>query len=306
MIRQSWRRFFFAPTDAFAMAILRIGVAALFICQFILVLDDVNTWYGADKQSLVPVGLARSFLPPGLTVSLLTAIPLSSDVLSLAVSLALILGPLLLLGFHSRLSALGCFVIMQSFLHRNPFVISAADELLSQLLFYLSMSNAGSWFSFDSKRLNSGGDRKTAPWVQRLIQLQLSLIYLQTAFFKSRYPDWTTDGNAVFRALHSRELSHYPVPDFIFSSEPICRLLTWSTLGVEFALPVIVWIPALRNYAVLFGIVFHLCMEYCLNIPYFQALMILCLLTFIDEKAYAQLVTNIKAAFRMKGSVSHV
>lgn len=305
MIKQCWDRFFFAPTDAFAMAVLRIGVASLFICQFILVLDDLNTWYGTDNESLVPVGLAKTFLAPGLTISLLTSLPLSPTLLSWAVSLALILGLFLLIGFHSRLSAIGCFVIMQSFLHRNPFVISAADELLCQLLFYLSMSNAGSWFSLDSKRVSSDGDRKTSPWAQRLIQLQLSLIYLQTASFKMRYPDWTTDGSAVFRALHSRELSHYPIPDFIFSSEPICRLLTWSTLGIEFALPVLLWIPALRNYAVLFGIVFHLCMEYCLNIPYFQALMILCLLTFIDEKVYAQIRTSIKAVLRAKGTVSH-
>jgi hypothetical protein len=266
------------------MALIRIGVACIFLSMLVLLFDDSGTWYGANNQSIVAFETARLFLPSTPHISLLTFVEPSSTILISLLAAGFCAGLALLVGWHSRVSAIISFVVIQSLLRRNPFVVSAADELMSQMLFYLALSDAGILLSLDNKRLKKKGQcppMKTSPWAQRLLQIQICLIYLQTVLLKFVSKDWQS-GDAVYNVLRSSELAHFPVPLFISSNLDICRLLSWATLGIEFAIPLLIWWRPVRLWIVILGITLHLSMEYCLNIPFFQGLMIVGLISFID------------------------
>lgn len=266
------------------MALVRMGVAVIFLLMLVLLMDDAETWYGASSRSIVALETVRQFLPTTPNVSVLTIVEPSSFILYSVLAAGFAASVTLLVGWHSRISAIVCFVVIQSLLRRNPFVVSAADELMSQMLFYLAISDAGVVLSLDRRRLERNGmlpPRKTSPWAQRLLQIQLCLIYLQTFFLKLPSKDWQ-NGDAVYKVLRSAELAHFPVPVFISSNLELCRLLSYGTLGIELAIPLLIWWRPVRLIMVILGIVLHLSMEYCLNIPFFQGLMIVGLISFVD------------------------
>jgi len=55
--------------------------------------------------------------------------------------------------------------------------------------------------------------------------------------------------------------------------------MTWGVIAVEALLVIGVWIPSVRVKAVVIGILFHLAIEFSMNLFVFQWLMILVLAT---------------------------
>lgn len=287
------------------MAIVRIVVAIVFINVLSLLSNDLDTWFGDSKNSIVSVESARKFLPLFPSISLLTFSEPDHNVLLAVLLCGLFSGAFLLLGWHSRINAVFCFVIMQSLLRRNPFIVSGADELLSQMLFYLALSNAGLAFSLErflSDRRKKVLPAETAPWAQRLLQIQICLIYLQTFASKIVNPEWQS-GTALYNVLRSKELINFLLPDFIYSNEVLCQFLTWSTLGLELLIPLLIWFRPLTLWVIAAAVCMHLSMEYCLNIPFFQALMIAGLATFLKPEQIRQFASRFRLRKANAGSL---
>ncbi len=295
----SWNQFFFSKHSPAPVAVCRIMVAIVFLYALLLLSGDLSTWYG--DNSAVTLLVARKVLPIFPSISFLCLPGANEQVVFAVYYLAIVSGVSLALGWHSRISAIFSFVIFQSFLRRNPFILSGSDELLSQMIFYLILSDAGMLFSVDrllaSKKIDNIPIR-TAPWAQRLLQMQLCLIYLYTFIVKAQQADWQ-NGSALQKVFQTRELRNFPVPDFITHNQSICQFLTWSTLGIEIVLPILLWVRPIRNYVVVFGIAFHLCMEYCLNIPMFQPLMIACLICFLEPFSILRVFVRLRRLFRL-------
>jgi hypothetical protein len=60
------------------------------------------------------------------------------------------------------------------------------------------------------------------------------------------------------------------------------RIGTWSALAFELLFPLLVWFKPLRNPMLIAGLLFHLSLEYALNIPMFQWDMLSAYVLFID------------------------
>ena len=65
-------------------------------------------------------------------------------------------------------------------------------------------------------------------WGLRLLQVQIALAYLTTAYDKLLGNDWT-DGSTVFHALASETLQRFEVPAFLFDNVWAIRSMTWGT-----------------------------------------------------------------------------
>lgn len=284
-VKELWNDFFFKPQTCKAIAVCRIIAGAVLFVLLLLMQQDLETWYGASNESIISIGTAALCLPSYPTIAFLHWFPSIHFILH-ALGLASALS--LMLGWHTRISAACGFVVLQSFLRRNPFVVSGSDELLSQLLFYLALSRAGDAYSVANMK---NVPILASPWAQRLIQIQLCLVYAQTFLSKITHAEWL-NGTALYSVLRTRELAHFPLPSFIVQSELICSLLTWATLGLELLLCTLIWYKPLRNCLVVLGIVFHLTMEYCLNIPMFQWVMIACLICFLDEAVFEKIASR--------------
>jgi hypothetical protein len=64
----------------------------------------------------------------------------------------------------------------------------------------------------------------------------------------------------------------------------LLRLATWSALLTEFAVGTLIWIRKLRYWILLLGVCLHLSIEYSMNVPLFQWIIMAGYVTFIDPR----------------------
>jgi hypothetical protein len=62
----------------------------------------------------------------------------------------------------------------------------------------------------------------------------------------------------------------------------------WSALALEFSLGVLIWVKSVRYYLLALGLLFHLCLEYSLNISLFQWDVLSAYILFIDPADIAR------------------
>jgi hypothetical protein len=111
-------------------------------------------------------------------------------------------------------------------------------------------------------------DDRVPAWPQRVLQLQLCMVYLVTGLWKSTGRTWR-EGSAVGIVLQLGEFQRFPIPDFLMTPA-MSQAMTWGTLLFEFGFPVLVWVPRLRVPMLLAGIAFHAGLDWVLNVQLFQ------------------------------------
>ncbi|MGC2656332.1 MAG: hypothetical protein WA324_00030, partial [Bryobacteraceae bacterium] len=77
------------------------------------------------------------------------------------------------------------------------------------------------------------------------------------------------------------EIRRFPIPQWI-GHPLILKLGSWLTLALEFSLGTLVWIKEFRYPLLFAGVLFHLCLEYSLNVPMFQWDVLSAYVLFID------------------------
>ena len=76
-------------------------------------------------------------------------------------------------------------------------------------------------------------------------------------------------GTALYYVYHLDEFHRFPLPS-LFLRPTMLKLGTWLALALEFSLGVLIWIKELRYFILALGVLFHLWLEYSLNIPMFE------------------------------------
>jgi hypothetical protein len=167
-------------------------------------------------------------------------------------------------GVWARAAAVVVFVAFVSLGNRNPFIGNSGDALLRVLSLYMLLA------AFTPR----------ATWPLRLIQVQLSLIYVGTVWAKLRGVTWP-DGTAVSYAFRLEDLARFAAPD-VGSSLFVTHVLTWGTLVLEGSLGVLVWVRRLRPWVLLAGVCLHLGIEYRLRVGFFSWAMLTTYLAFVS------------------------
>src|SRR5690349_22194302 len=92
----------------------------------------------------------------------------------------------LLVGWHSRLAAVVVFIVILSFERRAPLAFNSGDALVRIEALFLAISPCGAALSLDQRRTTGPfWSAQTRPnWPIRLLQVQLSLIYIAAAQVK--------------------------------------------------------------------------------------------------------------------------
>lgn len=273
MIR-AFDRWAFAPVDTAPMAALRVVVGLLTIGWTLSLLPDAGTFLGADglQRDLPAVSGGAWVLPLGEPLVALGAL------LAAAVALTL--------GWRTRVASVLVAVLLLAIQRRDPWVLNSGDLLLRQLAFFVMLMPAGETWSLDARR--RGVERLRAPWALRLLQLQVSALYLFSVWAKVRGGTWN-DGTAVGLALQIDDLQRLPLPEALATSLPLSAALTYSALAVEAALVVGLWLPRLRYPVMAAGVGLHLGIEATLLIGWFSFAVIGSYLAFVpaDHLRYA-------------------
>lgn len=284
-LSQAWNRFFFTPQRPTVLALYRMAFAALVLLDLFLFYPDWLTWLGDDgllSMNAVP-GAGRfthlsifDIWPPG-------------DAATLALFwIFVIFAFFLSIGFLSRFSSVIVFVALLSIQKRNPMITSGGDALLRLDAFFLMFAPTGAALSVDRliSRYRGRQPRESKlvlPWAQRMIQIQTTVLYLSTAYWKLRGHTWI-DGTALYYVFHLIEFKQFSIPGA--SHMALIKLMTWSTLAIELSLGTLVWIRRLRYWVLLAGVCLHAGIEYALNIPLFSLTVVASYLTFVEPQDF--------------------
>jgi hypothetical protein len=201
----------------------------------------------------------------------------------------------LTVGWHSRLAALAVFVLVVSFAYRDPWVLNSGDALLHVEALILALSPCGQALSLDRRRSTGTfwSAQNRAPWAMRLLQIQLSLIYLSTVRAKMSGHAWP-EGTAVSYALRLQDMLIVPTPHWITTNALLMNVATWGTLALELSLGILVWNKRLRPWVLAGGLVMHSMIMITIAVGFFAPAMFVLYLAFVPPEVVQRLPDTIK------------
>jgi hypothetical protein len=281
-LRDAWNSFFFAKQSPVPIALFRIAYGVLVIANLLLLRPDWLPWYGA--HAWISLQTMQS-IETGPRLNLFTVIPQTDAWINSLFWVFLASAALLTVGFLTRLNSLIVFICLTSIQQRNLFIANGGDTFMRVAGFFLIFAPAGAAFSIDRLlRIRDGKEGSQpplhSPWAQRMIQIELALVYFSSFCWKLKGQPWT-HGTALFYVYHLESLRRFPLPAWFFHPM-VLRLGTWFALVFEFSMGTLIWVKQLRYPLLAVGVAFHLWLEYSLNIQLFQWDILSAYILFID------------------------
>jgi hypothetical protein len=286
----AWEQFWFKPVETSTFALLRIAFAVVIVGWTLSLAPALYAFYSID--GILP---AQPDYAGTAAWGLLGVF--SGDVaVTILYFLLLIGGIALLLGFQTRVAAIVVFICLVSFGRRNPWVLNSGDLLLQALAFYLVLMPSGTSLSAD-RWLKRGQAFWEFParaiWPLRLVQIQVSIIYIAAVWAKVRGDTWN-DGTAVSFALRIEDIARFPVPGFITDSLVISNILTYGTLATELAIGILVWNRVLRPWVLLAGVGLHLGIDYSVRVGFFSYAILITYIAFLPPQTASALIVSVR------------
>jgi hypothetical protein len=289
--------YWFGQVDSRPLSLFRICFGALLLKNALYSLPLAQLFY--SDAGIVPraqfwedpaqVGLGRfsllNYLPATWMALLFFAI---WAVISLA----------LLLGYQTRLMAVLNYLCKLSILYRNPFPLSGADHVITVLSFWMIFLPLNHDYAVDgwlARRRGQAAHLEQAAaalphtpfaFPLRVFQIQVALIYIFTSYMKWQGVIWR-QGDALH---YTFQQNGYLLPTGMWLGEYgplwLLRVLTWSTLLIEAAFPVLVFLPLLQPWARVCGLVLaaamHLGIAVTMSIPDFSIVMWISYILFFE------------------------
>lgn len=276
-LAERWERFWFAPESFATLALVRLAFGLLVFVWALSLVPDVEAFFGgAGVQPLAPEFSVTSWgvlnLDSGAWLAWVVLAVLALASLALAA------------GYHARLAAVLVFVGVLSLERRNGFVFNAGDGLIRVIAFYLVLAPSDAATSLVAiRRALASEIAERSRWPLRLLQLQLSVIYLSSVWEKLRGDAWR-DGSAVADALRISDMHQLEPPSWLVGSEPITTVLTYGTLAMELGIAVLVWNRRLRPWVLAAGAAMHIAFALTLAVGFFSAAMLVLYLAFVPPE----------------------
>jgi hypothetical protein len=270
----AWERFWFEPRSVAPVVLVRMAFGLIVLAWAISALPDAAALFGPNGVLAKSPHLAGGWSVLDLWNSATAAIFL---LMLLAVA-----GVCLIAGVWPRAAAAVVFVVFVSLSKRDPFVGNAGDGLIRAFALYLSLAPG----------VGRVGDYPLrAPWALRLIQVQVSLLYLATVWAKLQGTTWP-DGTAVAYAFRLEDLARFPVPD-VMRYVAVAHLLTWAVLAIELSIGLLVWFGRLRPWVLLAGVCLHLGIEYRLRVGFFSWAILASYLAFVPADRAERILDSV-------------
>ncbi len=271
------RTFWLAPEAPDSAAFLRLAVGLLALVQLAVLWPHLLALYGnfgfvqwvvveAGNNAWVPSIGKVALVLGDLGIASATTVHVVFGLYGLS-----LLG--LVIGYRTRLFVVLAWLGHTVTLNSGFFSLYGVDTVMHILLFYLVFSPAGAKWSVDAYlgRVSSAPSA-CARIAQRLIQLHLCLIYLNTGLAKARGDQWWS-GEAIWRALMQPEFNVFDV-SWLPSHPWLAVVACWSVLLVELGYSVLIWIPATRRPALIAAIGMHAGIAITMRLWLFSLIMI--------------------------------
>jgi hypothetical protein len=292
-----WNRFLFEGGDPRLVAIFRIGYGILLLINVSIWLADSSRWFSDDGML---TAATAAHLYPRQYLSLFFVIPSTDWLVHGCLLLLGMQAILLLLGCWSRFQAACIFFWLVSFQHRNPLICDGEDTVFRLFAFFMIwmplddfLSLRRSWLrrnrppallSPQSALVSPPSPTVSDPsraWALRLVQVEMTLIYLSAALAKLGGESWQNGTALYYVAQMDDHFGRIFIPEFLFTNLWCVRMFTWASLGIECWLPFGLWFPKTRRLSVMLGLLLHLSIELTMHLFLFEWIMMLGLITFL-------------------------
>lgn len=277
----AWQRFWFTPQPTSTLAVFRITFGLLVFAWTLAFVPDVNAFFGAHGvEARPPLNLSNGWWGV-LNISDAHGLVVGLYAMLLVASLALAVG------YRTRLASVLVFVGVMSIERRAPAVLNGGDDLLRILSFFFMFAPAGAALSVDRWRKHRDSFWEfpaRAPWALRLIQVQVSVMYLASVWEKLQGAPWR-NGTAVSLSLGLQDLQRFPAPGFITHSLVISSVMSYSTLAIELMVGVLVWNRAARPLVLALGASLHLGIDIFLRVTFFSETVLTSYIAFLSPAA---------------------
>jgi hypothetical protein len=287
-----WDRFWFTPTSVATLAVLRIAFALIMFAWAVAVAPDVLSFFSSH-------GVLPEHPAAGVKWGLLALFGSDAAVVCV-IALLLVSSVCLTLGFRTRIAAALAWIALMSLTRRDPFVFNSGDALLRNIALFIALAPAGEALSLDRRRAGRASFwtfPQRAPWALRLVQVQISMVYLFTVWAKARGERWF-GGTAVSESLRVDDLVRLPLPDALTDSVLLANVLTFGTLAVELALALFIWNRRWRPYLIVAGIALHLFIEITFALGFFSVVMIASYIAFVPEDTMEVFLGRVRSRMR--------
>jgi predicted DCC family thiol-disulfide oxidoreductase YuxK len=291
-LRNDWNTFWFKPTSPVTLGLFRMVYGFWAFAYGALLFPERFTWFsnrGVLTQAEAAFYNGGTGGPWWQHQNGLLLLPGADHWLTLFFLAYLLAALCLTVGFGSRISAALVYAGICALHARDAPIHNSGDTVMVILAAYLILSPCGAACSIDRlRRIFRGTEDDTppliVPWAQRIMQLQITVLYLCAGLSKATGAAWQ-DGTAVYYPMHLPESLRFPTwgQDNLY----VINLITWGTVAIEMALGTIVWVPRLRLYVLAAGVALHLGIEYSMNIPFFSAMMITSYINFLKPAEVA-------------------
>lgn len=290
----AWRKFWFEPTDMTTLGLARIAFGLVVIAWTLSLLQYLDDFFGPSAVQIDPPAGGAQWTLLNLAGSERAVIGLWCVLLAGSVALTL--------GWHSRIAALVVFIGVMSFERRNGFVFNAGDALVRIEALFMLLGPCGAALSLDRRRTAGSfwSAQARAPWLLRLMQVQLSLIYLSAVREKFAGATWH-DGTAVSYALRLPDLAVFSAPAWLSTDPLLMNLATWGTLAMELGLGILIWNRRWRLWVLAAGVVMHTLILLSLAVAFFTVAMFVLYIAFLPPgmvRAGAQSVGDLSMSIR--------
>jgi hypothetical protein len=285
---KAWNRFFFGPVSARPLAVFRIVYGILMMNYLLLMTVEFDHWY--TGTGLLQGTEAREAAGPLRFSPLQYVQDPYTPRLVWAVTFAAALG--LTLGWRTRWASIVLYLGMLSLYHRNVSSNGGPDAVPFLVCFYMMLCPSGAAYSLDALRAarkrGTPAEPLIVPWAQRLLQMQLCLIYFQSSEIKSQGQLWL-NGTSVHYVLFNREFGLFNL-EWLAGYPLLINVMTHGAILVQFSLAFWLWFRPTRRWAILGGILLHGGLWPILNIPGFGEVMCAMYLTFLDPDEVSALL----------------
>jgi hypothetical protein len=276
---KAWNRFLFAPISARPLGAFRIVYGLLLLGYLPLMIPEFEFYYtgagllqGSEAREVA--GDLR-FSPLQYVESPAIAYAFLAATMAAAVGVTL--------GWRTRIMTVLLYLGMLSLYHRNVSANGGPDAIPMLASFYLMLCPAGAAYSLDAlraaRKTGTRAEPLITPWAQRLLQMQLCLVYFQSSVIKCQGQLWR-DGTTVHYVLFNREFGWFNL-EWLAQYPLLINFMSHGAILAQFALAFWLWFRPTRRWAILGGVALHLGIRPILNIPGFGEFMTAIYITFL-------------------------
>lgn len=263
----AWNRFWFAPISARPLGAFRVLFGLMVLAHLALISVDLDFWY-TDRGLMVGDEAAATAGPHRFSILNHYQDPISVRV---AVAIVAAVAVAFALGWHTRVMGVLLYLGVMTFYNRNLLTNCGPDQVMMITSFYMMLAPCGAALSLDARRearrRGTLAEPLIHPWAQRLMQLQLCLVYFVTAFLKCNGRTWA-DGTAIHYVLFNHEIGQFNL-EWLGGYPILLNLMAHGALVVEFALAFLLWFRPTRRWVALLGVMLHAGIVPLVNVPLF-------------------------------------